>query len=277
MDEDEKEHVLRFLRRCVSYADESIERKIERGESDDVIAQWKAYREFTAYAASEVQRGDLNDWFGTMEDIPNLDLSEDIHLLDPSTFNHKERSAWLGAIVAPRPLCLVSTISKDGTRNIAPMSSISVVSNSPPLIGMSLSKNREGRIRDTLQNLIETKRATLSMLPPQMDIVRWIESSAQPLPSNQSEWLEHSAITSEGWPDAPAASLVALQTTLVARHPLPEGSVAEWIVLRVDGILSPTLNLENIEKEAIMTMLTDTEIGDVRAPDTWRHRIDRPD
>ena len=110
-----------------------------------------------------------------------------------------------------------------------------------------------------------------------MDFVRWIESSAQPLPSNQSEWLDHSAITSEGWPDAPASSLVALQTTLVARHPLPEGSVAEWIVLRVDGILSPTLNLENIEKEAIMTMLTDTEIGDSRAPDTWRHRIDRPD
>ena len=51
MDEDAKEHVLRFLRRCVSYADESIERKIERGESNDVIAQWKAYREFTAYAA----------------------------------------------------------------------------------------------------------------------------------------------------------------------------------------------------------------------------------
>ena len=75
MDEDEKEHVLRFLHSCVSYADESIERKMERGESDDVIAQWKVYREFTAYAASEVQRGDLNDWFGTMEDIPNLDLS----------------------------------------------------------------------------------------------------------------------------------------------------------------------------------------------------------
>ena len=55
--EDAKEHVLHFLRR-VSYADESIQRKMERGESDDVIAQWKVYREFTAYAASEVQRGD---------------------------------------------------------------------------------------------------------------------------------------------------------------------------------------------------------------------------
>ena len=47
MDEDAKEHVLHFLRRCVSYADESIQRKWSE-ESDDVIAQWKVYREFTA-------------------------------------------------------------------------------------------------------------------------------------------------------------------------------------------------------------------------------------
>ena len=215
--------------------------------------------------------------FGATEEMPNLDLSGDLHQLNPSSFDHKERSAWLGAIVAPRPLCLVSTISKNGIRNIAPMSSVSVVSNSPPLIGMSLSKNREGRIRDTLQNLIDTEKATLSILPPHMDIVRWIEASAQPLASNQSEWMDHAAVTSEGWPDAPAVSLVALQTTLVARHPLPEGSVAEWIVLRVDGILSPTLNVDHIEKEAILTILTDTEIGDARTLDTWHHKIERPD
>ncbi len=277
MDEDAKEHVLRFLRRCVTYADESIQRKKERGEKDEVIAQWETYREFTAYAASEVQRGDLNDWFGSTKGASNLDLTGEVHQLNPDLFDHKERSAWLGAIVAPRPLHLVSTISKDGVRNIAPMSSISVVSNSPPLIGMSLSKDRKGRSRDTLQNLIETKRATLSVMPPHMDIVRWIEESAQPLPSDQSEWMNHAAIASEDWPDAPASSLVALQTTLVAHLPLPEGAVAEWVVLRVDGILSPTLDRNQLEKQSILTMLTDAEVGDTRTSDTWRHRIERPD
>ena len=277
MDGDAKEHVLRFLQRCVTYADESIQRKKDRGENEDIIAQWETYREFTAYAASEVQRGDLNDWFGATENTSNLDLSEDVHRLDPASFDHRERSAWLGAVVTPRPLHLVSTISKDGIRNIAPMSSISVVSNSPPLIGMSLSKDRKGRSRDTLLNLIETERATLSVLPPHMDIVRWIEASARPLPSNQSEWMEHAAITSEGWPDAPAASLVALQTTLVARHPLPEDAIAEWVVLRVDGILSPTLNRELIEKESVLTMLTDNEVSDARTPDTWRHKMEKSD
>ena len=277
MDEDAKEHVLRFLRRCVTYADESIQRKKERGEKDEVITQWETYREFTAYAASEVQRGDLNDWFGSVKGASNLDLTGEVHQLNPDSFNHKERSAWLGAIVAPRPLHLVSTISKDGVRNIAPMSSISVVSNSPPLIGMSLSKDRKGRSRDTLQNLIETKRATLSVMPPNMDIVRWIEESAQPLPSDQSEWMNHAAIASEDWPDAPASSLVALQTTLVAHLPLPEGAVAEWVVLRVDGILSPTLDRDQLEKQSILTMLTDAEVGDTRTSDNWRHRIERPD
>jgi len=277
MNEDAKEHVLRFLRRCVIYADESIQRKKDRGEQEDIIAQWEAYREFTSYAVSEVERGDLNDWFGATEMIPNLDLSGDVHRLDPDSFDHHERSSWIGAAVTPRPLHLVSTVSKDGIRNIAPMSSISVVSNSPPLIGMSLSKDREGKSRDTLLNIIETKKATLAVLPPHIDIVRWIESSAKPLPSNQSEWKEHVAVTNDGWPDAPATSLIALQTTLVARHPLPEGAVAEWIVLRVDGILSPTLNLELIEKEAVLTMLTDDELGEVRTSNAWRHKMKKSD
>jgi len=63
MDVDERRRLVElFLRRCVIYADASIERKKQRGEDEDVIAQWQAYRDFTDHAVEEVASGDLDTW-----------------------------------------------------------------------------------------------------------------------------------------------------------------------------------------------------------------------
>mgnify|MGYP000994534746 FL=1 len=63
MDVDERRRLVEvFLRRRVIYADASIERKKQRGEDEDVIAQWQAYRDFTEHAVEEVASGDLDTW-----------------------------------------------------------------------------------------------------------------------------------------------------------------------------------------------------------------------
>ena len=63
MDVDERRRLVEvFLRRCVTYADASIERKKQRGEDEGIIAQWQAYRDFTEHAAEEVASGDLDTW-----------------------------------------------------------------------------------------------------------------------------------------------------------------------------------------------------------------------
>ena len=68
MDVDERRRLVEvFLRRCVTYADASIERKKQRGEDEETIAQWQAYRAFTEPAAEEVASGDLDTW---LEDEP---------------------------------------------------------------------------------------------------------------------------------------------------------------------------------------------------------------
>ena len=68
MDVDERRRLVEvFLRRCVTYADASIERKKQRGEDEGIIAQWQAYRDFTEHAAEEVASGDLDTW---LEDEP---------------------------------------------------------------------------------------------------------------------------------------------------------------------------------------------------------------
>ena len=51
-----------FLRRCVRYANDSIDRKKERGEDEEEISKWSAYRDFTDHAIMEVSRGDLDSW-----------------------------------------------------------------------------------------------------------------------------------------------------------------------------------------------------------------------
>ena len=65
--EERRDLVILFLRRCVKYADESIRRKKQRGESEDVISKWSDYRDFTAHAVEEVTSGDLDSW---LEDGP---------------------------------------------------------------------------------------------------------------------------------------------------------------------------------------------------------------
>jgi len=63
MDVDERRELIElFLRRCVTYADASIERKKQRGEDEGIIAKWLAYRDFTEHAAAEVASGVLDTW-----------------------------------------------------------------------------------------------------------------------------------------------------------------------------------------------------------------------
>jgi flavin reductase (DIM6/NTAB) family NADH-FMN oxidoreductase RutF len=60
----------------------------------------------------------------------------------------------LTSIVAPRPIAWVSTISADGTSNLAPYSFFNAVSGFPPTIMFSVaSRRRDPREKDTLRNI----------------------------------------------------------------------------------------------------------------------------
>ena len=47
-DRTHRDLVLRFLERTVAYADASIQRKLERGESATTIDPWRHHRDFTS-------------------------------------------------------------------------------------------------------------------------------------------------------------------------------------------------------------------------------------
>ena len=274
MENDAKKSVIDFLNRCVAYANDSIERKKERGESDTEISRWEAYRDFTAYASDEISRGDLDDWFDENNSL-KFDLSSGTESIEIEGMDHEERSRWLSAMVAPRPLILVSTMSAEGIPNLAPMSSVSVISNTPPLLGMSLSKNREGRPRDTLLNLKETGKATLAILPVNPKSVKIVEMTSKPLPRTISEWNQIESISSiSETVTAPKNAIAAIETTLLESHELPLGAVAEWVILKVDSIIKPSsINLDQIEAISILSQISKESFGGISTTN-WKQEIE---
>ena len=83
---ERREIVSRFLRRCVTYADASIERKKSRGDDEKDISNWEIYRQFTSLSASEVESGELDTW---LEDGDYESEPDNYYTLDGEHINSK--------------------------------------------------------------------------------------------------------------------------------------------------------------------------------------------
>ena len=244
-----KDAVCDFLRRCVQYADLSIDRKMERDEDVVEIERWTAYRDFTAYALSEVERGELDDWFENdgevgqkRETLLGQPMGDGVRNDSVDALEHPERAAWLSALIAPRPVVLLSTISEQGVENLCPVTSVSLLANTPPLLGVSLSQDRSGRPRDTLVNLRNGSKISAMILPGTWDAARLVYETAVPLPPEKSEWesLGEAVESPNGFPPYHPLSAAVLECEVAELHPLPD-AVATLAILRVQNILRPNL------------------------------------
>ena len=213
-----------FLKKCIEYADSSIERKKERGDDSEIIAEWQAYRNYTQYALDEVEKGDLDHWM-------ERDFSTAVNEINLDELDHPTRAKWLASSVSPRPLALVSTRNSE-RENVAPMTSLAVVSNTPPLIVMSLSQDRNGKQRDTYQNLIETNECELQFLGPRLDAAKDVDIVSKA--TDENEW---NLIESDG--PIHDFAVVVLKCKLVEDRPLPDGAVARLVVLKVESMITP--------------------------------------
>ena len=221
-----REIVSRFLRRCVMYADSSIERKKSRGEDSSEISNWENYRQFTSFSASEVESGELDTWLedGDYRSEPNgfSALSDNRRYLSIEEFSHEERRNLLASLLMPRPISLVATKSSKGIQNLAPMSSIGVVSNSPPIVTISLSKSREGKERDTLVNLRDQgigSSCMIFILPATLESAKNVQLTSTRSPIEESEWdlIDEEMIIENEMPILPSA-MAAMRCKLMEIH-----------------------------------------------------------
>ena len=76
--------------------------------------------------------------------------------IEPSDLAVKEVHRLLLGGVGPRPIALVSTVSKDGILNLTPFSFFNVFGANPPIIAFSPSRRgRNATLKDTYYNLMD--------------------------------------------------------------------------------------------------------------------------
>lgn len=80
----------------------------------------------------------------------------------PQELSVPEVQRLLQGGVGPRPIALVSTISKEGINNLSPFSFFNVFGANPPVIAFSPSRRgRDGSLKDTYLNLMEIKECVV--------------------------------------------------------------------------------------------------------------------
>ncbi len=83
-------------------------------------------------------------------------------ILDASQLAQPDMYKILIASVIPRPIAWAGTRSKHGINNLAPFSFYNCFSSNPPILGFSTLPRLDGRKKDTLQNIEDTRCFTLN-------------------------------------------------------------------------------------------------------------------
>ena len=88
---------------------------------------------------------------------------------NPKELELKDVHQLLLGSVAPRPIGFTASISKDGNLNLAPFSYHNAFSSNPPVVGISPAfSGRSGKSKNTLENILDTKEFTLSVVTHNM-------------------------------------------------------------------------------------------------------------
>tara|TARA_B100001113_G_scaffold353625_1_gene358791 strand:- start:1983 stop:2831 length:849 start_codon:yes stop_codon:yes gene_type:complete len=278
--EDKRELISSFLGRCVKYAEMSLERKSEREVDAIEISRWKAYRDFTAYSASEVISGALDGWLdgstdSTMPSAPEP-LGSGILSTDVKNLSHIERRGLISRVIGPRPVFLVGTCDSGGARNLAPMSSVNVLSNTPPLIAMSLSSDKGGRVRDTFRNIesggIGAKVSIQALLGDRRSALD-VEVAAQPHPGDVSEWdLVSGRLVETESGDVLSTAIATIHAEVVEIRNLPRNCKASLIIMEIDSV---TLASEGNEgRHPRLIQISDGALSNDIGPSGWAHALD---
>ncbi|WP_165005958.1 MULTISPECIES: flavin reductase family protein [unclassified Enterococcus] len=81
----------------------------------------------------------------------------------PTELTERENYKLLIGSVIPRPVAVVATKSKEEIINIAPFSYFNIVSSNPPILSLAIQR-KEGKLKDTARNILDTKEAVIHIL-----------------------------------------------------------------------------------------------------------------
>ena len=142
--------------------------------------------------------------------------------INTSDISPLELQGYLQSAIAPRPICLASTINKEGQVNLSPFSYFNLFSMNPPICIFSPSRRvRDNTTKHTLENLKEVPECVINIVNYSM--VQQVSLSSCEYPKNINEF------TKAGFTQIPS-DLVA--PPRVAESPIQlECTVAQIIAL----------------------------------------------
>lgn len=96
---------------------------------------------------------------------------------------------YLLGSIGPRPICFASTLSADGTKNIAPFSFFNVFSANPPIAIFSPARSgRTNTNKDTFHNIQETREVVINVVT--YDIVQQMSLASSPYAPEVDEFVK---------------------------------------------------------------------------------------
>lgn len=108
-------------------------------------------------------------------------------IIDPSSQNAADNYKLLIGSILPRAIAWVSTLSKDGVANLAPISFFTAVGRKPPMISISLQPRSDGvTLKDTFVNIRDTGEFVVNIA--NLDLAHAMHKSAFEFPSDVDEF-----------------------------------------------------------------------------------------
>lgn len=166
---------------------------------------------------------------------------------DFASLTERERYKILIGTVIPRPVALVTTVSKDGVPNAGPFSFFNVLTHDPAIVAIGVENYADMRFKDTARNIRETGEFTVHIVDDAL--VAQMEICAIKFGPEVDELKEAGLATTDGNRVRSPRILSAPAALECRRHTtLQVGPAREIILGEVVGVYvrSDAINPENL-------------------------------
>lgn len=109
--------------------------------------------------------------------------------IKPEEMSERDNYKFLIGSIIPRPVAVVSSLSKEGIVNIAPFSYFNIVTSNPPIISLSIQR-KSGEMKDTTRNILSNKQAVVHIADEEN--IESINQTAANLGPSESELVRTS-------------------------------------------------------------------------------------
>ena len=110
-------------------------------------------------------------------------------IIDPSGLDPQNIYKLLIGSVVPRPIAWISTVSREGVRNLAPFSFFTVASRNPPMLCVSVGPRAsdDAPSKDTLSNVEETGEFVINIVSLSLSNSMYESSKSHPPEADEFE------------------------------------------------------------------------------------------